>query len=1207
MLWSIPDDPRGALRWCLSKLRPLVDEPNRRRLSADRQWIALDVDGMAVDILALRDAGAQAAAMPVESLASVIEESHGGLLEGLDLPDQHEFQAWCIAEREEARALQGQLLRQLIARLGNSSPAALHHARALLQVDPLCAEAHLALFSTLWTSGRHHEAEAQWEASSRYLREQGIDTTLLDKARRRSKQAGSAADQPSVIPIIHPSGAPPTPPQATAEPVASASQRRLATVLFAYLRGFSGEAGEDIADAELTLSRLDEVAQRFDGVICEFDGRMLLSQSYGLIAIFGAPSAQEDHALRACLAASEVVKQLSECGLAETVRGIGIDSGDIIVRSRPLGESGIWEALGPAVERARQIADAAPTGGIAVGGSVWKQVQGFLQASPMNELVAGAKEEDCVFAITGVGRAYTRWQARAVRGLGRFQGRRAERLALERAMDEAGMGRGSIVGLIGEAGIGKSRLANELAERARRTGSWTVLETGVSPGETKAIFAPLRPILRGWLDANPGTPLADLPRRALEKLSAWGPDFPIYASALLSVLDVPVVDSAWGALGEPQRRQTAIDALVVLLVRASEDRAIMLIVEDLHWLDSGTEGFLDALAPILSSARLIVVTTSRPEYRAPWSDRGNYLQLRLAPLGDAETGDLLDDMLGTDESLTEVKRRLARDSGGNAFFLEESVQALIETRILAGASGAYRLIGAAQTLPLAPTVQGVLAARLDRLKPDHRVVIEAASIIGASFTLGVVQEMLGWPAERLRETLAELEAAEFLRLTRFAPEREYDFKHVLTQQVAYRSMLKATRARLHAAAGAAIEGAAGRCIGDFIETLAEHFEQGEIWGKAAEYHAKAAERAKSQYGYEVAVAHARRSIACAEAAGAGGSCIGAEVLLGDLCSLMGDIEAANRSYEAASLRTADRVQRHRIESRRHRPASIERQGGRIAYYEHGGGPETIVFIHPFVYGLVTFQPLVEELSPEFRIVTIDPRGTGASDPLPPHYGLNDHMLDVSAVLDAVGADGPLNAIGISRGAMLLIRLAALRPAVIKKMILVGCAMKQAIGLGVTPSCREGESLAQAERKCFEEALRRGDIRQAVTLFAPTIFSEPGTEELRRRFVEQCMKLPPETVLRFFSYDPDADVTELVDHLFLPTLLAHGRDDRDTPVSVAIALAERLRSARLYVFDGKGHLPMFTATAEFCDVVRHFIRPDDAERRPNRIPTRRSTM
>jgi len=507
------------------------------------------------------------------------------------------------------------------------------------------------------------------------------------------------------------------------------------------------------------------------------------------------------------------------------------------------------------VELARELLDKAPAGGIAVSVGVWKEVQGFLQAVPVaaaDSTGNGGTDGDTAFAITGVGRAYTRWQARAARSLGPFQGRQAERELLLRMLGEAGRRRGAIVGLIGEAGIGKSRLANEVADLARRLHGWTVLETGVSPRECEVIFAPLRPILREWLGADSDTPPADLPERAMSKLAHWGPAFAAYAPALVSLLDVVIPDPAWTTLGEAQRRQIAIDALVAVLARAGEDRPILLVIEDLHWLDPGTEQFLNSLAPILSSTRLLVVTTSRPDYRPPWSGRADYLQSRLAPLSEAEAFGLLDGLLGEDDSLADVKRQLIRDAGGNPFFLEESVRALIETGILTGAQGDYRAAGRISALPVAPTVQGVIAARIDRLTPDHRTVVEAASVIGPSFALGVLAAMLGWPKDMLRDILAELETAEFLRLIRFAPEREYSFKHALTQQVAYRGMLKSTLSRLHAAAGSAIEQAAGRRIGDFVEVLAEHFELGEIWEKASDYRAKAAERAKAQYGYEMA-------------------------------------------------------------------------------------------------------------------------------------------------------------------------------------------------------------------------------------------------------------------------------------------------------------------------------------------------------------------
>jgi pimeloyl-ACP methyl ester carboxylesterase len=267
----------------------------------------------------------------------------------------------------------------------------------------------------------------------------------------------------------------------------------------------------------------------------------------------------------------------------------------------------------------------------------------------------------------------------------------------------------------------------------------------------------------------------------------------------------------------------------------------------------------------------------------------------------------------------------------------------------------------------------------------------------------------------------------------------------------------------------------------------------------------------------------------------------------------------------------DERARPAIANRMHRPLFIQRAGGRIAYYEHGTGSTTLAFIHPFVYGLSVFQPLIEELCQEFRIITIDPRGTGASDPLTSGYDMHDHTDDVREVLVEAGRGRPVVAVGISRGVLLLVRLAVLYPELLDRIVLVGGYWRQTVGLGAAAP------------------LEAGELRRTVEDFAPTIYSEPGTEELRKQFIDQCLNLNEATVRRFFSFDPKNDVSDLLGRVRLPTLLAHGGEDRDVPIAAAREMASRIPGSTLYCFEGKGHLPTFTATAEFCDVLRRFVR------------------
>ncbi|OGK78637.1 MAG: hypothetical protein A2X52_09910 [Candidatus Rokubacteria bacterium GWC2_70_16] len=258
-----------------------------------------------------------------------------------------------------------------------------------------------------------------------------------------------------------------------------------------------------------------------------------------------------------------------------------------------------------------------------------------------------------------------------------------------------------------------------------------------------------------------------------------------------------------------------------------------------------------------------------------------------------------------------------------------------------------------------------------------------------------------------------------------------------------------------------------------------------------------------------------------------------------------------------------------------------RDGAKIAFYEHGGGAQTILMMNPIVYGLAIFQPVIEQLAQEFRIITLDPRGTGASDPLPARYSLADHMEDVRAVIEETGA-APVIGVGISRGGNLLVKLAVAHPALLAGLVLVGTPRSYSPGL----------------KGRFHEPFARGDVEGPMRLFWPTVHSEPGTEDLVEQAVQHCLRLPVATVLNFFDDDPERDIVPLLGRVRVPTLVIHGTDDRRVPFEDGRYLAEHIPGARLHPFEGRGHLPLFTVTREFCEVLRQFVRAGGA---PGPVP------
>jgi pimeloyl-ACP methyl ester carboxylesterase len=303
------------------------------------------------------------------------------------------------------------------------------------------------------------------------------------------------------------------------------------------------------------------------------------------------------------------------------------------------------------------------------------------------------------------------------------------------------------------------------------------------------------------------------------------------------------------------------------------------------------------------------------------------------------------------------------------------------------------------------------------------------------------------------------------------------------------------------------------------------------------------------------------------------------VLLGDVASLTGDLEAANRRYEQALDLAPDADARTRIENKLHRPRITARGGARIAFYEHGGGAKTLLFVSPLAYGLAVIQPVLERLCQEFRIVTVDARGSGASDPLTRPYRLDEHLKDVRAVIAALG-DLPVVGVGVSASGNVLLKLAHAEPRLFESLVTVG-----------TPP--DDHSLFNASYlEIRRKALEREDVAQLIRTQTELVFSEPEMRELREQTIRSRLLLPRETILSFFDFDPTKDVMPLLAEIGLPVLVMHGREDRAVAFPAAEQISAGLPNARLYAFEGKGHLPIFTATDEFCEALRRFVRAED---------------
>jgi class 3 adenylate cyclase/tetratricopeptide (TPR) repeat protein len=643
-------------------------------------------------------------------------------------------------------------------------------------------------------------------------------------------------------------------------------ERKQVTVLFADLKD-STELIKDL-DPEAAQQLLDPAIQRMMDAVHRFEGTVNQVLGDGIMALFGAPIAHEDHALRACYAALAM-----QAGLrthAEAVRRtygvtlhmrVGMHGGEVVVRTIGNDLHMDYSAVGQTTHLAARMEQLAPPGSILLSPATLRLVEGLVQVKALGPMpVKGLPEPMEVFELVGASGVQRRLQAAAARGLTRFVGRETELDALWQALARSGAGHGQVVALIGEAGVGKSRLVYEFTHSHRLQG-WRVLEsTSVSYGKATPYF-PVIDLLRRYGHVED----LDDPRVVRAKMTGQvltlDEALQDIISPLLALLDVLPDDSPFVKLDPPERRQRTLDALKRVLLRESQGQPLLLVFEDLHWIDAETQALLDSLVESLPTAHLLLLVNYRPEYQHGWGSKTYYTQLRLDPLPPASAAAVLQALLGDDPSLASLKQLLIARTEGNPFFLEESVRTLVETGVLVGAPGAYRLAQAVPTIQVPATVQAVLAARLDRLPPEEKRLLQTAAVIGTEVPLALLRAIAEQPEDVLYRGLAHLQAAEFLYETRLFPEHAYTFKHALTHEVAYGSLLQERRRLLHARIVDALEQRHADRLAEQVEPLALHAFRGAVWDKAVTYGQQAGARAYDRAAFRQAATDFEQALA----------------------------------------------------------------------------------------------------------------------------------------------------------------------------------------------------------------------------------------------------------------------------------------------------------------------------------------------------------
>jgi len=643
-------------------------------------------------------------------------------------------------------------------------------------------------------------------------------------------------------------------------------ERKQVTVLFADVKG-SMELLAD-RDPEEARKLLDPVLEHMMEAVHRYEGTVNQVMGDGIMALFGAPLAHEDHGVRACYAAlrmQESVKRYSEGvrrshGIEVQIR-VGLNSGEVVVRSIGSDLHMDYTAVGQTTHLAARMEQLANPGSIRLTAATLRLAEGYVEVKPLGPVpVKGLSEPVEVYGATGAGAVRSRLQAAATRGLTRFVGREAEVEQLRKAFEQARAGHGQLVAAVGEPGVGKSRLFYEFTH-SHRTQDWLILESGsVSYGKATS-YLPVIDLLKAYFKVHDRETHREIREKITGKLLTLDRALEPTLPALLSLLDVPVEDAQWQALDPPQRRRRMQDAVKRLLLRESQMQPLLVIFEDLHWIDGETGALLDGLIDSVPTARFLLLVNYRPEYQHEWGSKTYYTQIRLDALPPESADELLLALLGTDATVEPLKPVLIARTGGNPLFLEESVRALVETNVLTGERGVYQLVRPLDTIDVPATVQAILASRIDRLAPEDKQLLQTASVVGKDVPFALLLAIAGLPEEDLRRGLAHLQASEFLYEASLYPDLEYTFKHALTHDVAYGSLLQERRRTLHGRIVEAIERLHTSRLVEQVERLADHAYRAEAWEKALLYLRQAGAKAFTRSAYREAAATFDRAIA----------------------------------------------------------------------------------------------------------------------------------------------------------------------------------------------------------------------------------------------------------------------------------------------------------------------------------------------------------
>ncbi len=641
-------------------------------------------------------------------------------------------------------------------------------------------------------------------------------------------------------------------------------ERKLVTVLFADVANFTSIAEK--LDPEEVHQIMDECFKILMDEIHEYEGTINQFTGDGVMALFGAPVAHEDHAQRACYAALSIQKAIEEYGeKIKKDRGvdfkmrIGLNSGPVIVGSIGDDLRMDYTAVGDTTNLASRMEGMAMPGTILVARETFKLARDFFEFESLGKVELKGKEKPIeTYKLLKAGEVKTRIEASVEKGLTRFVGRKNSMAALRDAFEEAKAGPGQVVGIVGEAGVGKSRILLEFKNPLPQN-EYTYLEGRCLHFGGSMSYLPFLDILRTYFDIKEGDQELIIKKKMADKIAELDEKLENALPPLMELLSLKVEDEDFTRLEPQQKREKTFEAIRNLLIRISQERPLVLAVEDLHWIDNTSEEFLNYLIGSLASAPILLVLLYRPEYTHQWGSKTYYHKIGLNQLTVKSSAELVQAILEEGEVSPEIRELILNKTSGNPLYMEELTHNLLENGSIQKKAHQFVLSVKASDIQVPDTIQGIIAARMDRLEDNLKRTMQVASVIGRDFAFRILQTITGL-REELKAHLLNLQGLEFIYEKSLFPELEYIFKHALTQEVAYNSLLLKRRKEIHKKIGEAIEQIYAERLEEFYEMLAYHFVQGEVWDKAVIYLRQAGGRAMKKSAYVEAIAHLRKGL-----------------------------------------------------------------------------------------------------------------------------------------------------------------------------------------------------------------------------------------------------------------------------------------------------------------------------------------------------------